>query len=257
LAAEPLAELARGHTVVTTVPFYAESGLLRGTSVLASDSRKSILRLAVLIAWKQKCALCNNILESGGMELDHLIPQSMSDTDRSVVLASYQLDATFDIEALHNRIPTCTPCNQRKRAWFPPGVPIVLWLLKAARDKVQTVATQIDQLARTDPELWATDAATILGRLENNYGIAIPGSDGDKLALVDIAIDWVPELCLIEDEDELVEVDRHLQDWFENNPQLADELIAATDGKVRSLTLVEAQKRVDDGVAMKVSRSTQ
>lgn len=95
-------------------------------------------RYAVFTAHGERCYLCRRPLDLQTMEVDHVLPeQLLSEPGRlATVLAHFGLPSTFEIQSLVNWLPSCRPCNNRKRAQvFEPVPAVLLELNEAGRKK--------------------------------------------------------------------------------------------------------------------------
>jgi len=78
------------------------------------------------------------------MEVDHLIPKSLTGLELAEALACHGLPPTYDLEAEKNLAPSCGPCNGNKSKRIPPPTPSIALLLDDAAkraDKVRTSAS--------------------------------------------------------------------------------------------------------------------
>lgn len=68
------------------------------------------------------------------MEVDHVLPEWLQEAPAKLtaVLASYGLPATFDLQSFSNWLPSCRPCNNKKRARIFEPVPAILLELDTA-----------------------------------------------------------------------------------------------------------------------------
>jgi hypothetical protein len=81
------------------------------------------------------------------MELDHLLPKSLTGPERSEALALHGLPEDWDLCALENQAPACATCNGRKSSRVPPDAPIIALLLQEATKNAELVRKRAAQLA--------------------------------------------------------------------------------------------------------------
>jgi 5-methylcytosine-specific restriction endonuclease McrA len=97
-------------------------------------------RYAVYTVHGEKCYLNGEPLDLLTMEVDHVIPESLSDDPPKLqeVLAGFGLPKDFDLQSYANWLPACRPCNLKKREIvFQPSPLIQLHLQKAAAKAVR------------------------------------------------------------------------------------------------------------------------
>jgi hypothetical protein len=103
---------------------------------MAKHAFTSHQRYAVFTAHGEVCYLCRKPIDLSSMEVDHIVPESISaDPDRlRAVLVALGRRNDFDINSYENWMPSCRSCNRRKSdVEFEPS-PIVQVLLQQAAD---------------------------------------------------------------------------------------------------------------------------
>lgn len=104
-------------------------------------------RWAVFKAHGEQCYLGREPIDLKTMQVDHIIPESLAD-DRvrlAEVLTSMGLPMGFDLNSYENWMPSCGPCNNRKRAMVFEPTPIILVEINRAReaaDECRRLASQ-------------------------------------------------------------------------------------------------------------------
>jgi hypothetical protein len=73
------------------------------------------------------------------MEVDHIIPETLLEDPARLteVLAAFGLPNDFDLNSYLNWMPSCRPCNNRKRATVFRPAPIILVELQKAAEKAE------------------------------------------------------------------------------------------------------------------------
>ena len=93
-------------------------------------------RYAVFTVHGEKCYLCTALLDLSSMQVDHVIPEALLDKpELAAVLAAYDLPATFDLQSYENWLPSCGPCNNRKKARLFRPTPRIQIELEIAAEK--------------------------------------------------------------------------------------------------------------------------
>lgn len=98
------------------------------------------MRLALFVAWYQKCAWCHRALSYDEMEIDHLIPQSFSGPTLEKALRLHGLPADFDLQDPKNLVPACGRCNGIHGDRPPPDTPAVSMLFAKSEGLAARVA---------------------------------------------------------------------------------------------------------------------
>lgn len=92
-------------------------------------------RYAIWSVHGEKCYTCGVHLEMiNTMEVDHVIPEVLEGKpELAQILKEYGLPGTFDLQSFENLLPSCGPCNNRKRQTvFKPTLFVQGQLQKAA-----------------------------------------------------------------------------------------------------------------------------
>jgi hypothetical protein len=103
------------------------------------------------------------------MEVEHLIPKSLTGAKLDALLATHGLPSDYDLNATQNLAPSCGPCNRGKGARVPPETPVVSLLLEAARKrapKVEADAKAFATKAEVDVALGVIMATAESGALD-------------------------------------------------------------------------------------------
>lgn len=100
--------------------------------LLAVNTDRAAIRLAVFIEWGQRCTWCHQPLSYFEMELDHLIPKGLSGRALREALYQHGLPTDYKVHSTRNLVPSCRPCNASKSKRLPPTAPGVALLLEQA-----------------------------------------------------------------------------------------------------------------------------
>lgn len=71
-------------------------------------------RAAIWRANDRKCFYCGELVRFADLEIDHLIPQSITTSELDTLRASFGLSASFSVQDSLNLVPTHHDCNRRK-----------------------------------------------------------------------------------------------------------------------------------------------
>jgi hypothetical protein len=99
-------------------------------------------RYAVYTVHGEKCYMCGCLVDLLTMEVDHVIPEPLLDDlpRLATILKSYGLPADFDLQSFANWLPSCGPCNNRKRSRVFNSTPRIQLDLQIAEEKSQKAA---------------------------------------------------------------------------------------------------------------------
>ena len=94
-------------------------------------------RYAVFTTHGDKCYLCHGLVTMLTFEVDHVIPESLLQEPARLaeVLTLLGRPADFDLNSYENWLPSCRPCNGRKRATVFDATPIVQVLVQLATER--------------------------------------------------------------------------------------------------------------------------
>lgn len=99
--------------------------------------------------WGKCCVWCKRPLLFTSLEIDHVVPKSLTDEKLNQALADYGLPSSFDIYALPNLVPSCRPCNGSKGNRPVPGVPAVLATLAKAKQRAPKIVKRVAEFKRS------------------------------------------------------------------------------------------------------------
>ncbi|MFW9881345.1 MAG: HNH endonuclease [Candidatus Thorarchaeota archaeon] len=71
-----------------------------------------IVRRSLWEAYKKKCFYCSRYISFNNFEVDHPIPKSLG---KEEAIKLYELQNDFELNSYYNLVPTCPPCNKRKK----------------------------------------------------------------------------------------------------------------------------------------------
>jgi hypothetical protein len=114
---------------------------------MSNTSLDTPTRTGIWMAHKTKCFYCSNDIEFNDLNIDHIIPESVSDHKLKELILEYGLNESFRINGFENLVPTHRICNQRKN----DGVfnkASTLYYLKLTEKKVKAVRIEINKLKR-------------------------------------------------------------------------------------------------------------
>src|SRR4051794_7823335 len=74
----------------------------------------AVLRLKLFQAWRLRCYSCRRPQEYRDVEIDHIIPRTISPARLQQLVEQHGLAADFDLHAPANLAPICGACNTEK-----------------------------------------------------------------------------------------------------------------------------------------------
>ena len=74
------------------------------------------IRVALWRANNRKCFYCSEPISFGDLDIDHLVPQKITQQELEKLCHRISLPAGFDVGGLYNLVPTHHNCNKRKAA---------------------------------------------------------------------------------------------------------------------------------------------
>lgn len=113
-----------------------------GTRVQETDDVVTVtpgLRFAIFTAWPERCVWCRRPITFKEMEVDHLIPKSLSHAELAEALSLHGLSPTYDVLSEENLAPSCGDCNGNKSQRVAPTTPAISMLLEEARERADQV----------------------------------------------------------------------------------------------------------------------
>ena len=118
----------------------------------------SVLRHVVCEVWNLQCHWCRKFKKHLDLRIDHIVPHRDSDAEQERLREAFELDSDYDVHAVENLAPICTPCTHRKSNADLTRYPVVLTGLKKARQHAPTVVKRFRALT---PTATATATPTI------------------------------------------------------------------------------------------------
>ncbi len=76
------------------------------------NKNDSIVRRVLWNTYNKRCFYCNEVLLFNNFQVDHVIPESLG---KEKAIKLYDLGGEFEINSYYNLVPTCFPCNNKKR----------------------------------------------------------------------------------------------------------------------------------------------
>lgn len=99
-------------------------------------------RYAVFTVHGEKCYMCGRPVDLLSMEVDHILPESFEQDEATLatVRQDYGLPESFELQWFANWMPSCGPCNNRKRSRVFNPTPRIQLELQIAADKAEKAA---------------------------------------------------------------------------------------------------------------------
>lgn len=109
----------------------------------------NIIRSALWASYNNTCFYCNKNLDWNDVHIDHVIPESLANNQRSfdTFKVAFDLDKNFDVNELYNLVPVHGKCNLRKNdeLFAKQTILFYLGLTKRALPKI---TQEIEKLKR-------------------------------------------------------------------------------------------------------------
>lgn len=105
------------------------------------DPHSAIHRHAIWTVHGERCYQCGKPIDLLGMQVDHVIPQSLGTDEVTRLIREYGRPEDFDVQDFENLLPSCAPCNRLKSdaPWDPSPI-VQRWLQRAADKKGEVLA---------------------------------------------------------------------------------------------------------------------
>jgi hypothetical protein len=122
-------------------------------------------RWGIFMTHNRKCYMCGDILTMRSMQIDHVLPESLlkDPTKLDEAIAWYGKPSSFKINSFENWLPSCYPCNNKKRRRMYRRVPAVLGYLQDAENGANRAAEIAAEVLK-DRELGAAIHSLRRGR---------------------------------------------------------------------------------------------
>lgn len=136
--------------------------IARGESSMARQYFTNIDRRAFFEAYEGRCFYCGQPLTYKEIELDHLVPLSLEDTDRRwTTFAELGLPVSYDIRGDQNIVVACSECNSDKRALLlnPNRMAIMLAKAEGRVATIQQLREKYSRVVTSDKLVLALIAA--------------------------------------------------------------------------------------------------
>lgn len=129
------------------------------------DKNNSLVRRILWEAYNKKCFYCKEPISFNNFQIDHLIPKSLGNEQ---AIETYELSENFELDSYYNLVPTCFPCNNRKRDNPYPKNQILL-LSNDIKKKIPKILDLENKFTREDKRSKISAViSTSLGELDIN-----------------------------------------------------------------------------------------
>lgn len=112
-------------------------------------SLDDLTRLALFERWGETCVWCGRPLIFADMEVEHLLPKSLTGDELAAALRLHGRPQDLDLDSLENLAPSCGPCNRTKGNRPPPDTPRISTLLRDAHDRAPRIRANAERLAKS------------------------------------------------------------------------------------------------------------
>lgn len=104
-------------------------------------------RTGIWNAYKAKCFYCNADIEFKDLQIDHIIPESLSEHELHELILEYGLNESFTVNSFENLVPAHRICNQKKtNDVFNKAT--IHYYLGLTTKKVRSIVEEISKLKR-------------------------------------------------------------------------------------------------------------
>jgi hypothetical protein len=142
----------------------------------------TLLRYLLWEAWRFRCYWCRDIKDVLEIEIDHIVPQGLSDEELAAQLVDLGLPADYNIHDLLNLAPICGPCNKPSGKGGRP-------LKRAPR-----ILSELDQAEIRKPRICKRFQSFRNNRSLAKHAVALASANLDDEKARDIFVDAVPGL---------------------------------------------------------------
>jgi 5-methylcytosine-specific restriction endonuclease McrA len=109
----------------------------------------SVLRHVLCEVWALQCYWCREFKKYLELQIDHIVPLLGTDAEQKRLQEAFELESDYDVHAVANLAPICSPCDRRKSNTDLRRSPVVLTHLERARQHAPAVVTRFHALAAT------------------------------------------------------------------------------------------------------------
>jgi 5-methylcytosine-specific restriction endonuclease McrA len=127
------------RTARTAAPGYATAADVR---YRPRGGDNLLLRFVLYEQWRQRCYSCDEPQPFAAIDIDHILPRSLSDEDLAHEKRQHGLPADFDLNRPANLAPICKRCNRAKSNRRYTGLALTTKLAEA-RDKQDTIIRRV------------------------------------------------------------------------------------------------------------------
>jgi hypothetical protein len=111
------------------------------------DEDNSVLRHVLCEVWDLQCYWCREFKKYLELQIDHIVPSQGNDAEQERLREAFGLDSDYDVHAVANLAPICTPCDRRKSNADMTRSAVVLTYLEKARRHAPAVVQRFRALA--------------------------------------------------------------------------------------------------------------
>jgi hypothetical protein len=102
-----------------------------------------LIRFALWDVWENKCWICEELKLFQEIQIDHVIPRTISEDRLSTLKAYHSLADEFDVDGLENLAPACVKCNKNKSDESRLDKPVITMTLLKIGDRMRRVENKI------------------------------------------------------------------------------------------------------------------
>lgn len=102
-----------------------------------------LIRFALWDVWENKCWICEELKLFQDIQIDHVIPRTISEDRLPELKAYHSLSDEFDVDGLENLAPACVNCNKNKSNESRLDKPVITMTLLKIGDRMRRVENKI------------------------------------------------------------------------------------------------------------------
>ena len=103
-----------------------------------------LLRHVLVDLWNQQCHWCRRFKDYADLQIDHVLPRTAGKSERDRLQHAFDMEASYDVNALYDLAPICGTCNREKNDSDLTGYRVVITTLRKAKKIAPKVAHRVE-----------------------------------------------------------------------------------------------------------------